>query len=658
MLVFKTFSLSSILWSLCPRGRKILSTYEKIFYVEITTFARFLLTRTGLLSNKNIEELKFSLINIRDDLGELERLKLTRKHLFEFENLILCSSSYKLLIEETFIDLEMDNHILGYLQKSITHSEIMRDGLWRNIYLILVSQSIAKEINQNNVGIIMSNEPWKLAYDKFSLRHNIKVFFHKEFSFSLPNIYSLIRRSPIIHFFLKGIKYKEGFFDKNEHSEVNLFLEGRGDIVFEKDGSHSDFLWMIESNFPPQNVVYQYETLDEKDVLSKNGIKAKKITPSFRDLLSLPKRYFLKFSWKYYLEYREIKGLLNFYYSNFMTIKSFFRKENIKIYLTWNKFDADHILKRAAINSLGGVSAVWQIATDGAPLIDSRTHSDVIFTNSNFSADLEKSIDSRYKCIVITGCVKDYKNPQLRNEAQRIRNKLIAHGAKDIVCVYDENSHSDKRWHTGHELQKENYKFIIDELLENERLGVIFKPKTSTTLRERLGEVNELLQNAEETGRCLVMENISRTTSITSPIIAAIASDLCIHGHLCAGSAALEAYLTGTPTLLIDREGFPQSKYYELPEGKVRFKDWPQTIIAMNKFFHSDSDNDLGNWKDFINDLDPFRDGLGAKRMGDFLEKLRDELSKRDCKDEAIQIAAEAYKSDWGEDKIIFGSLK
>ena len=236
MLVFKTFSLSSILWSLCPRGRKILSTYEKIFYVEITTFARFLLTRTGLLSNKNIEELKFSLINIRDDLGELERLKLTRKHLFEFENLILCSSSYKLLIEETFIDLEMDNHILGYLQKSITHSEIMRDGLWRNIYLILVSQSIAKEINQNNVGIIMSNEPWKLAYDEFSLRHNIKVFFHKEFSFSLPNIYSLIRRSPIIHFFLKGIKYKEGFFDKNEHSEVNLFLEGRGDIVFEKDG--------------------------------------------------------------------------------------------------------------------------------------------------------------------------------------------------------------------------------------------------------------------------------------------------------------------------------------------------------------------------------------------------------------------------------------
>ena len=239
------------------------------------------------------------------------------------------------------------------------------------------------------------------------------------------------------------------------------------------------------------------------------------------------------------------------------------------------------------------------------------------------------------------------------DKAQAIRDRLNSNGAENIVCVYDENSHTDHRWHTGHELQRENYKLILRELLKNKRLGVIFKPKTAYTLRERLGEVNELLQDAEETGRCLVMENVSRTTTITSPIIAAMASDLCIHAHLCAGTAALEAYLAGTPTFLIDREGFPKSKFYELPEGKVRFKDWPETINAMNAFFDKDSDKDLGNWKDFINELEPYKDGLGAKRMGFFLERLRIELSRRKSKNEAIDSAAQSFKEIWGSDKVI-----
>ena len=169
--------------------------------------------------------------------------------------------------------------------------------------------------------------------------------------------------------------------------------------------------------------------------------------------------------------------------------------------------------------------------------------------------------------------------------------------------------------------------------------------------------MNHLLKEAENTGRCLVLEDISRTTSVNSPIIAAMASDLCIHAHFCAGTAALEAYLSGTPTFLIDREGFPKSKYYELPEGKVRFTNWPETINAMNAFFKKNSDKDLGNWKDFINELDPFNDGQGAKRMGFFLERLRIELSKRKSKDEAIESAARSFKEIWGEDKIITSSL-
>ena len=65
----------------------------------------------------------------------------------------------------------------------------------------------------------------------------------------------------------------------------------------------------------------------------------------------------------------------------------------------------------------------------------------------------------------------------------------------------DEMSIDDNRWHTGHELQQENYSFILEKLLETSWLGVIFKPKSAKTLRKRLGtSITELLDIAEKKG--------------------------------------------------------------------------------------------------------------------------------------------------------------
>jgi uncharacterized protein YqkB len=68
-------------------------------------------------------------------------------------------------------------------------------------------------------------------------------------------------------------------------------------------------------------------------------------------------------------------------------------------------------------------------------------------------------------------------------------------------------------------------------------------------------------------------------------MLAGLSADVCIHGHLSAGTAALECALQGIPTLLIDREGSPKSKLYELPEGKLVFKSWQETIDAVMEHF-------------------------------------------------------------------------
>ncbi|MDG2228521.1 MAG: hypothetical protein P8L74_00190 [Gammaproteobacteria bacterium] len=599
----------------------------------------------------------FSLKDIKDSSGELQRLKLTREHLFTFKEMIVESDAYNQILAELHAS-ENDNqkYLRSYFEKSVIHSEIMKSGCWRTIFLISVIEDFMLQNAISKVLYVMPEKPWINQYKKYGSKYGISIDCEKGlFSLRDKSLMRIIRSFPKFHFLLKILKYRSGFLTKVEDQKSTLFLEGRGDIIFEKNGKHSDFLWQIESNFPSDRINYQYENDHERHILQTNRIDAVKITPYVNDFLSLPKKAInLRKDSRCQLEFEELKRLYDYYHSNFLTLKSFFDRKNIKIFLTWDRYDADHIIKTDAINSLGGVSAIMQIAFDGVPLIDNRIHSDIVFSYSRLSFNHDKKLGSKFKYHVITGCTKDYLNPQLEKQAQFLKEKLLINGAKNIVCVFDENSVDDNRWHTGHTLQRDNYKYILEEIMSNQSLGVIFKPKSSKTLRKRLGKINTILKKAEKTGRCIVLDDINRHTTSASPIIAALSSDICIHGHLCAGSAGLESSLCGKPTILIDREGLPDSKLNQLPHGKTVFKDWPSAIKAINTFF-SDGDklSSIGDWSNIIDDLDPYRDGLGAKRMGSFLNDLRMNFDQGMNKDQAMEMAAMKYENRWGPDKII-----
>ena len=220
--------------------------------------------------------------------------------------------------------------------------------------------------------------------------------------------------------------------------------------------------------------------------------------------------------------------------------------------------------------------------------------------------------------------------------------------------MIDENSLGDERWHTGHELQRENYSFILEQVLSTPWLGVVFKPKLASTLRGRLGGVAELLASAEKTGRCYIYEDSGRYTTSAPPVLAGLSADICIHGHLSAGTAALECVLEGLPTLLIDREGCPNSKLYELPEGKVVFKSWPETIEAVMEHFKAPQGiPGFGDWSPIIDELDPFRDGKAAYRIGTYLHWLIQGFEKGMEREEIMADAAERYKKQWGADKVL-----
>jgi len=659
MIIFfeKLSLLSSFIYLL--RYKEILSkkNSSRVYYIDTSRYAPLVFSTAEKYFGCKFSKLDFSLIDIKDKVGELERLKLTRKHLFDFKKLILESSEYNEILGELYMsNLKTEQYLKSYFEKSVIHSEIMKPGTWRTIFLISVIKHFMVEKSIDQSLFVIVRKPWIAQYQAYASKFGISIDYHEEnFRIFDYELIELIRSFPKIHFLLKIMQYKKGFLNKNMDLGSSTFLDGRGDIVFEKNGHHSDFLWQIESDYPSRKIVYQYEDDYEKKILNQNNIDTEKITPYLKDVLFLPnKSISLKKNPRFKSEFYEIKRLYDYYYATFLTSRSFFARKNIKIYLTWYRYDAEHIIKTNAINSLGGISAINQIAFDGVSLIGNLIHSDIVFSYSKFSSDLDKRMNSKFNYHVITGCTKDYLNAQLKEQTNAIRDKLASYGVKDIVCVLDENSVDDERWHTGHSLQRDNYRHMLEEVISNKSLGVIFKPKSGKTLRKRLGKLNKLLDRAERTGRCLVFDEINRYTTAASPIIAAMSSDLCIHSHLCSGSAGLEASLSGTPTILIDREGLPNSKLYQLPKDKVVFSDWPTAIEGMNEFFSDrDKSSGIGDWSDLIDDLDPFRDGKGAKRMGSFLNDLRINFDQGMDRDKSMELAARKYENNWGTDKII-----
>ena len=66
---------------------------------------------------------------------------------------------------------------------------------------------------------------------------------------------------------------------------------------------------------------------------------------------------------------------------------------------------------------------------------------------------------------------------------------------------------------------------------------------------------------------------------------------------------------------------------------------------------------ELGNWKQHIHKVDPFRDGRGGERIGTYIRHLLDSYGKGSESNIAINYANQQYIKKWGKDKVIVQSL-
>tara|TARA_Y100001970_G_C14222473_1_gene853507 strand:+ start:250 stop:2205 length:1956 start_codon:yes stop_codon:yes gene_type:complete len=612
-------------------------------------FFKFFKLLVNMLGFKCIR-FDFKLINIRDKSGEIVILRITREELFKVQNIIEKDSEITKLLDNQINFFEKN-----YIYKSIIAEPPQtknKKSLWKLIFIINVIDNVFKEKNKI---FILNERLFQKVISTYAKNYNIKIAFIN----IIINFYFLIKVKKIKNI-LKYLRNRiiEGTKNHTNNIENKIFCESYGQVNLTNKNYKSDFFWVLNSSFPKKNVFFDCKNKEEANYLKNNSISFSfKHNFSSIKYLRRKKGFFQIYAQtnNLYKEKHYIEDLIQDYRIEKEIWKNYYKQNNIRVIFNWYRYEQKHILKHEAISELGGISCLWQFAFEGHKYYDIKSFADINFSYSNFSADIHDSIGSGFKQQVIVGLPTYKLDSKTISKSTQIRKNLMANGAKKIICVLDENSHEDERWHTGNSYQQEIYELIINELLSNKDLGIIFKPKVSFTLKKRLKHVNQLLNEALKTKRCFIYsDNIKRSTSVP-PLIAALSSDLVIHSALSAGTAALECAQKRIPTILIDREKAKLNKLSELPKNKIVFDNFQTAITEINNhFFKNKPIEGFGDWSKYIQEFDPFNDDNGAYRIGEYLNKIICGYNQSLQKEEVLSQAAIEYTKKWGKDKIIF----
>ena len=250
---------------------------------------------------------------------------------------------------------------------------------------------------------------------------------------------------------------------------------------------------------------------------------------------------------------------------------------------------------------------------------------------------------------VSTGFIYDNSIQEVRKlpRVQELRRDLESRGAKFILAFFDENTLNSWDIYASNEASSDEYEFLLRWLLDDRTLGIVFKPKKSTNLFERIARVLPLIEKAQGTGRCKFLMS-DTLVGRTFPAEAALAADVCI-GKLDGSTAAFEASLAGVPSVLIDTEGFRSHPFYAWGKDRVVFEDWKSLRKAVERYRRMpEGYPEFGDWSPALDDLDPYRDEQASLRMGLFISWVYEAVKQGMDKNDAIALASQRFEERWG----------
>lgn len=308
-----------------------------------------------------------------------------------------------------------------------------------------------------------------------------------------------------------------------------------------------------------------------------------------------------------------------------------------------------------ALDALNGMSVAYQYSVSPilCPTSLLSSGEDVQFVFSRAFEDLWRSMEAPVTTYVRTGFIYDGAIPAIRGlrRVGEVRKQLRESGAQYVLCFFDENSLDQWDFYANHEGAADDYEYLLKWLMADPTLGIVFKPKKSASLFQRIGRVSCLVDEAKKTGRCKFFASDGLVGSVF-PAEAAMVADVCV-GKLDGATAALEARLAGVPTVLIDAEGFRAHPFYTWGKNRVVFDSWDSLRSTIERYrCEPELCPEFGDWSPGIGELDPFRDGGASLRMGLYIAWVYDALKKGASKEDALRITSSQFAERWTKEHL------
>lgn len=326
----------------------------------------------------------------------------------------------------------------------------------------------------------------------------------------------------------------------------------------------------------------------------------------------------------------------------------FFTANNIKVNVFSFYPEQYMIPMNIALEHCGGVSAAYQWSNIQHLSTVLGINSDILFT---FGSEYERfyrrnsSLVNRY---IPVGYIADYAFKRTRPRALELRDELKAKGADFIVCFLDENSSADDLSIISHEKNIAAHEHFLKLVIRDPSIGLILKPSYPKTFYHRLAPISELIVAAKKTGRCRIIDDGLFKTN-TLPNEASQSADLCV-GLLLSGTAALESFLAGVPSVLLDLEKLYSFDIYKNGKGKVVFDSLSALTDAIDVYRKNGMNlpgfGDLSGWADHKDD---YKDGHAAERLGFYLNALLTAFTEGKDRDSAINFADQEYRNRWNK---------
>lgn len=643
---------------------------EQCYVLETSAVALAVARPWAWLLRIQLERFDYRLIDVKDKSGVLIGFRITSRDLIDVKRLITQEALFSQISESD----PSSRRLSAYVAKKLGIVEYIDPStVHRALLLIQVCLWKCRQLKQRDLHphVFLGRRVFMHHVIDYAQRNNVTVVPVSPPIRLLPLIQGSLRPSGIAFLrWLRNLWFERRLKLKRMRrltDQPRLATDHQGHLNLTDPASFSDLTFWQESSLLGDDVLMTFgipkDPIDDKGLtaLNEHGIHAVAVHPKAATTRAVP--FFMHkpdLSRRLHrpsvqranarLDSQWVESQIEGYYVERDYWDDLFSTLNIRLYVTWYRYDEKHCAIADAMQNLGGITAVYQRGFQPDSSSEITVNTDIVFSYSPANALVESSSGSEISYHVAVGYIGDHRFPLHRDRARSIRHSLAQHGAQFVAAFFDENSHDNEKLLLGHSVTRENYEFLLKKVLDNPWLGLVIKPKAPHTLSGRLGPVAELLNAAEATGRCTIIREGS-VRSATPPSLAALASDVAVHGHLTAATAGLEAALAGIPTVLMDREGCSNSPLYRLDRGRVVFQEWSDLWGSLCEYRNNHIEG-FGDWGRLLDEFDPFRDGRAAERMGTYIQWLIQGLKADQDRETIMANAAERYAAIWGEDKI------